>query len=259
LVVDIGGDLLGYVEEGVGEAVLFMHSLGASKVIWAEQVRRFRTRFRCIAADAPGHGESTHRRPIDGDLIVDAHAALLDALGVSHAHVVGVSMGGCWAQQMWRRHPSRVLSLTLCDTFASMADLETPVRMRAQALENVDMRTFGREYAASVFKASPSDAAREALAEAVGSCSKEAYLETARACYRSNTEDVLATITVPTLVITGELDDRIDPSHARHLAETIPGARLVTIEGAGHLPQLDNPAAFDAELEAFLNSIAAVR
>lgn len=254
----VGDDRLAYLEAGSGEAVLFMHSLGTSKETWAEQVRAFSERFRCIAADAPGHGESTHQRPIDGAWIVDAHAGLLDALGIEAAHVVGVSMGGCWAIQMWRRYPACVRSLVLCDTFASMPDPEGVFHGRVEALKHTDMATFGREYAAAVFKGAASDQTRRGVAEDIARCSKEAYLQTAHACYSSNTEDVLATIGAPALIVTGEHDDRIDPANSRHLAAAIPGARLVTIPHAGHLPQLDNPTAFDAALGEFLSE-AAVR
>ena len=253
--VEVMGEQIAYVESGGGEAILFLHSLGASKVIWERQIGHLAGRYRCIAADAPGHGASTRREPIDGERIVEAHVALLDALGVDRAHVVGVSMGGCWAMQMWRAHARRIRSLVLCDTFASMADPEAPVRARAETLAAMEMDAFGREYAQAVFKGAPTEQARRDLADAVAQCSKEAYLETARACYASNAEDLLARIAVPTLVITGALDDRILPTHSEHIAARIPGARLAVIPGAGHLPQLDNPAAFDAVLDAFYASL----
>ena len=253
--VEICGERIAYDEAGSGEAMLFLHSLGASKAIWREQVNRFATRFRCIACDAPGHGESSHRQPIDAASIAACNLALLDALDIPRAHVVGVSMGGCWAMELWRRSPERILSLVLCDTFASMADPQTPIRTREQALASTDMTTFAREYAAVVFKGAPTTAARRALEEAVARCDKGAHLETARACYRSNTEDVLATITVPTLVVTGELDDRVAPANSEHIAACVPGARLSVIPAAGHLPQLDNPAAFDAALESFAGAM----
>ncbi|TAM61865.1 alpha/beta fold hydrolase [bacterium] len=252
--VEAAGERIAYDEAGAGEAVLFLHSLGASKVIWSEQVARCSPQFRCIAADTPGHGESSRRRPIDAAAIVACQLALLDALGVQRAHVVGVSMGGCWAMEIWRRAPGRVLSLTLCDTFAALADPERPIREREQRLAATSMDEFAREYAAAVFRGTPAPAARRGLEEAVAQCDKEAYLQTARACYRSNTEDVLATITVPVLVVTGELDDRVDPEHSRHLAQCIPGALLSVVPAAGHLPQLDNAAAFNAALETFLQA-----
>lgn len=253
--VEVCGERIAYDEAGSGETILFLHSLGASKGIWREQVRRYSKRFRCIACDAPGHGESSHRRQIDAASIVACHVGLLDALDVRRAHIVGVSMGGCWAMELWRSAPERVLSLALCDTFASLADPQAPIRAREQALASTDMATFGREYAAVVFKGSPTEAARRMLEEAVAQCDKEAYLQTARACYRSNTENMLPTITVPTLVITGELDDRVAPANSEFLAAHISGARLAVIPGAGHLPQLDNPAAFDAALEAFIGAV----
>ncbi|TAM74006.1 alpha/beta fold hydrolase [bacterium] len=252
--VEVCGERIAYDEAGSGEAILFLHSLGASKAIWREQLQQCAKRFRCIACDAPGHGESSHRRQIDAASIVACHVGLLDALDVERVHVVGVSMGGCWAMELWRRAPERVLSLVLCDTFASMADPQTPIRAREQALMSTDMATFGREYAAVVFKGSPTAAARHMLERAVAQCDKDAYLQTARACYRSNTEDVLATIAVPTLVVTGKLDDRVAPANSEYLAARIPGASLAAIPGAGHLPQLDNPAAFDAALEAFVGA-----
>ncbi|MDE2571702.1 MAG: alpha/beta hydrolase [bacterium] len=89
-------------------------------------------------------------------------------------------------------------------------------------------------------------------------CSKAAYLETARATFRSNTEDVLKTVTVPALIVTGDRDDRILPANSEHIAREIPGAELAVIPHAGHLPQLDNPAAFEAALAAFLGRTSKV-
>ena len=108
-----------YEESGAGDAILFLHGLGSCAQDWLLQMPVFAERFRVVAPDLAGHGESDkpqgHVRVADlaSDVI-----GLLDALEVSCAHVVGLSLGGCVAQQLALDFPSRVRSLTLVNTFA---------------------------------------------------------------------------------------------------------------------------------------------
>ncbi|MDE2571701.1 MAG: alpha/beta fold hydrolase [bacterium] len=133
LQIEIGGERVAFDQAGSGEALLFLHSLGASRVIWQGMLRAFSARYRCLAPDNLGHGESTRHREIDAGRIVDAHLGLLDALGVRQVHIIGVSMGGCWALEMWRRRPAVARSLVICDSFASVADPESAIRERRRS------------------------------------------------------------------------------------------------------------------------------
>lgn len=253
---DANGETLYYEDRGSGEAVLLLHSLGAWSGMWSGEIERLGARFRCLAPDCRGHGRSTHRGEITRDGIVADAVALLDHVGAGAAHVVGISMGGCWALRLWELHPGRVRSLALCDTFASVADPEGPVRARRQTLERMSMEEYGRRYAADTLRPDADPQLVSALARAVGGVDRQALLETAHACFSTRLEHVLPSVRVPTLVLIGERDERTPLPLSERLAAGIPGASLVVVPGAGHLANLDNPREFDAALEAHLDAAA---
>jgi 3-oxoadipate enol-lactonase len=250
------GEDLYYEDAGSGPAVVLLHSLGTWSGIWAGEVERLRGRFRCLAPDARGHGRSSARGPITRDAIVADIVALLDRVGADAAHVVGLSMGGCWALRLWDLHPGRVLSLALCDTFASVPDPVGPVRSRREQLEKMSMQEYARQYAATTLQPGAAPDVVAGLERAVAGMSRRALLETAEACFTTQLDHVLPTVRVPTLVLIGDRDERTPLPLSERLADGIPGARLVVVSGAGHLSNLDNPREFDAALEAHLAAAA---
>jgi pimeloyl-ACP methyl ester carboxylesterase len=106
-----------YVEQGRGEAVVFIPGLGGDHHLWHHQLPAFAQHFRAIALDPRGAGQSDKPDlPYTIEEMADDVAGLLEALGIERAHVVGASMGGFIAQMFALRHPHRLGRLILCCT-----------------------------------------------------------------------------------------------------------------------------------------------
>jgi len=215
--------------------LVLVHGAGGSRLDWAPELRRL-PGARVIALDLPGHGEST----TPGRDTIDAYGrdvvALLDALAIDRAILVGHSMGGAIAQQVALDWPERVAGLVLLGTGSKLpVDPALPDRIVTEPDAALDwlVEWAWHPSAAPELKAQ----GRQMFASAPRDVARDDY----RACQRFDTRERLAQIAAPTLVIGGE-DDRMVPlKFSRTLAERIPGARLVVIERAGHMFPLEQP------------------
>lgn len=240
--------------------VLFLHGIGGNRTNWRRQLEALSGRYRAAAWDARGYGGSD-----DGpdafaftDFADDVVRAL-DHLGADRAHVVGLSMGGRIALDLWRRHPARVRTLTLADTSAGSKETAAPEKVEAflaarrkPLLEGKTTADIALDVAATL--AGP-EIAPEVHAELIASLSAlraGPYIRTLEAVTRFTGFPDPATIDVPALIIVGE-HDRVAPPHvAQAMADAIPGAEFQIIPGAGHISNLERPDAFDAALLGFL-------
>jgi pimeloyl-ACP methyl ester carboxylesterase len=216
-----------------------------------------------VRFDARGFGASA---PSDGLLtmerIADDARALLDRLGVSTATVCGLSMGGYAALAFARRHPDRLKALVLADTRAG-ADTEEGRANRAALAERV--RHEGSLAAADAMvprllgRTSLSE--RPELADRVrqiilGNPPRGIVDALAGLASRADATPALREIAVPTLVLCGEEDALTPVSEAEALRDAVRGSRLVVVPRAGHLSNMENPAAFNEALRAFLAEAA---
>jgi YbgC/YbaW family acyl-CoA thioester hydrolase len=247
---------------GEGPAVLLVHGYPFDHTIWREQIDGLEG-FRRIAPDLRGMGQSDAPDLGYGIEIYAADlAALLDALDVDQVVLCGLSMGGYIAFEFLRQWRSRVRGLVLMDT-------------RAEP-DSADARR-ARDAAAAVARERGAGAVAEAmLSQVVGpgtlrhrtdlvhrirdmmASTPVAGMVGALAAMRDRRESqtLLPTLAgLPTLVMVGEADGLTPPDQAKAMAQAIPGARFVTISGAGHLPPVEQPAAVTHELRVFLDSI----
>jgi 3-oxoadipate enol-lactonase len=226
-----------------------LHGIGGNRNHWLYQVNFFAQRFRAAAWDARGYGESDD---YEGALDFQDFGAdllrVLDFLGEARAHLVGLSMGGRIARNFALRHPARVRTLTLANTSPgfdalSPAEVLRFVEERRNRTPDSLRRLLGR-------RAPPR--AHEALLNSFHALSNESYLKTLEASVTQDRAAPLEKIAVPTLVITGD-EDRVYPLElTRRMAQRIPGAELVVLEGCGHLSNLEQPERFNEVLLDFL-------
>jgi 3-oxoadipate enol-lactonase len=215
-------------------------------------------RWRCLRADAFGCGSSPAPPPgLTLDRVAAGVLAALDERGVGEVAVVGLSMGGYTAMAMLRQAPQRVRALVLADTRdgadvdAARADrLEMARRVRADGVEPIVEPMLSRLLGAtSREEAHIADPVRSRIrrctAEGVAAC-QEAMAA------RAGSADVLAAVRVPTLVVCGSEDAVTPPAEVEAMAARIPGARFTVVAGAGHLSNLEQPAAFGELLAGFL-------
>lgn len=250
--LDTPAGRLFYTDEGDGPACILVHSLGLSSAMWRSTVARLRGRRRVLAIDCRGHGRST-AESFSFDGVVDDLERLTDTLGIDDADVVGISMGGKIAVLFHARQPDRVRSLVVADSFAGAApDPDARLAETRAKLDALTMPEFGADYMTSRLMPATPAAVHAEFASVIGGMSKTIYLETLREIVTRDVDPLLAGIAVPTLVLVGEHDWSTPLAASQHLAGTIAGALLQVIPEAGHLANLDNPAAFDDAAAGFI-------
>lgn len=263
LIDDVNGTRLNVIEEGAGEVVLFLHGLGGSWREWQPQIDGLSDHYRCIAVEHRGHGRSERTRGrYTIDLFAEDAGALCEALGVTHAHVVGLSMGGMVAQSLALRFPQLVDSLVLVDTAARP---EEPYREGMAAMARFvrdrgydDTASPGGTVAAKSW--SPTtvlerpDIVKDNLRETL-STDPDSYARAAVAVAEFDIADRLAEIAVPTLVLWGDHDVLVPRSSSEELRAGIAGAQLVVVPDAGHLCTLEQPALVNDLLRDFFGQV----
>ena len=246
---------VGYEERGAGSPVVLLHPFPFARGIWSGLTDVLAARHRVIAVDARGFGES----PLGDngyaiDDLADDLAALLADLGITHAAVLGMSMGGYTALAFAIRHPARLAALVLCDTRAAADNADTR-KARDGAIGRIKATGSGPYLDGSLARllspAAPPALVTFLRARAeVRPASLIAGIEALRD--RPDRSGALGAVRVPTLAIRGS-DDQVTPADdMRQMAGAIAGATFVTIPGAGHLSHLEAPGAFEQALTPFL-------
>ena len=243
--------------------VLLLHGVGGGRQAWGDGLAGTGAAlaaagFTVLAVDFPGYGLSAAITPYHLAGLADAVQRLITHLGLGAATLLGHSMGGMVALELAARWPSSVAGLVLASTSPAFghpggdwqqgflqsrfAPLDAGLGMAGLAAPLVALMVAPGAAAATV-------AAAQALMAGVP---ETTYRSALAALVAFDRRAALPHITVPTLVITGEHDHTAAPEVARRMAERIPGARLVTVPDAGHLLPIEQPAAFNAALLAFL-------
>ena len=242
-----------------GPVVTFSHSLAADLGLWAEQVPALLAAgFRVLRTDLRGHGGSTATpAPYTIDLLADDVIEVLDALGIERCHFVGLSIGGMIGQSLGLRHASRLHSLMLCDTQSeSPSDAATfwgPMIAaidEAGSLEPIADRTMGRWLTADYRKAYPGR--WKQIRDTVAGCTPQGYIGCAHAIANFNFTARLGTVTTPVLVACGTQDPRATPEESRHIASLFPNGSYDEFAGARHVPNVEQPDAFNRVLLRWL-------
>jgi len=257
----VGDTEIAFDDVGSGLPVVFLHAFPLNRTMWEPQIGALVAECRCIAIDFRGFGASKLCPPFTVDRYSDDVAAVLDSLQIERAVVVGLSMGGYVAFAMWRRHRARIRALVLCDTRASADNEETAERRRAlidtartqgaTAVANAQisglMGKSSRDKRPDIYDAMHRMMAQTPVEGIVGGL--YALLG------RPDSTPTLETIDVPTLVVVGDEDVITPPKEARRLAEGIAGSRLEVLHGAGHLSNVERPAAFNTVVSEFLGTL----
>jgi pimeloyl-ACP methyl ester carboxylesterase len=260
-----------HVEEtGDGPPVLFVHEFAGDHRSWEPQVRALSRRYRCIAYSARGYPPSDvpeDPAAYSQDRAVADAIAVLEALDVDRAHVVGLSMGGFATLHLGLRHPGRARSLVV----AACGYGAQPERQRAFREEsNVIADAFATEGAAEVAKRYAVGPARVQfqnkdrrgwaefaahLAEhsSAGSAMTMRGVQGARPSLYDLTDE-LAALSVPTLIVAGDEDEGVlEPSLM--LKRTIPASGLAVLPKTGHTVNLEEPELFGRLLERFFADV----
>jgi 3-oxoadipate enol-lactonase len=241
-----------------GRVVLLSNSLMSSHAMWDATVPALADRYRVLRYDTRGHGgTSTTPGPYSIALLADDAAALLDALGIAAAHVVGLSMGGMIAQQLGARYPDKVLSLGLCDTASEMPPRslweERLAIARAQGIAGLAEGTIKRWFTAPFIERAPADI--EKVRHMILGTGVEGYIACASAVRDMAQTTMLLKIAKPTLVMTGRQDPACTVDQSTVLHRMIAGSELVILEEAAHLSNIEQPGAFNLALRGFIDAV----
>jgi pimeloyl-ACP methyl ester carboxylesterase len=246
-----------YQQVGDGPPLVLLHGFSIDSRVWRPQLEILSDGFTVIAWDAPGAGQSSDPPETFGIADwADCLAGLLDAVAVPRAHIVGLSWGGILAQEFWRRHSKRILSLVLADTYAGWAgSLSPPVvaDRLASCLQDASLPSgeFVPRYLPGMFSDLASPETRQELASIMSDLHPIGFRLMALASANTDTRVILPTIRVPTLLIWGGADKRSPLTLAHPIRDAIPGARLAVISGAGHVSNLEQPDRFNALVRDF--------
>jgi pimeloyl-ACP methyl ester carboxylesterase len=169
-------------------------------------------------------------------------------------------MGGYLSFELWRQAPGLVRGLALCDTKAGADTAEAAAGREAFARNALDhgLAWVADQMTPKLLKPQPDPAAVKEVRRLVADGTPAGVAAAQRGmALRPDSFATLATVTVPTLVVVGDEDGLTPPAESETMAAAVKGARLVKIPGAGHLPCLENPAAFTAALVDFVAGLPA--
>ena len=256
------GDLLMHYDiYGTGPPLVLLMGLGCPAALWWLQIEAFAAHFRVIVPDNRGIG-LTEKPAVEYSTaqMADDTAHLLEALGITRAHILGMSMGGAIAQQCALRHPSLVERLVLACTFSETSPYgDAILAIWRTVAEQAGMDALSRvlllqSVTPRFYNAHPERLAK--LCEVFASCPQpvEAYLRQNWACARHRTTEQLARIVAPTLVLAAERDI-LTPSGAMKLIhQHITGSKFIVIPRCGHGFMWEVPDQFNAAVLEFLTS-----
>lgn len=257
--VSVNNVAIHYTESGQGTPLLLLHGLGGSHEIWLPVIPELAKSHRVVAADHRGHGASAKPRgSYSIRLFAEDWLALMGALGIDRAHILGLSMGGAIAMRLGAEHSERVRSLALVDTWAfPHPDFLALLRQRLEALGTGDLAAYAEAAIPQLYSSEFVRANPKALADyraRVTSLDLGTLRSSVQACIDHDMQGRLQTIKAPTLVLVGSEDRLLPPFHSEYLQRSIPGARLSVIKGSGHFPHLERPREFLQALTEFLAS-----
>lgn len=260
---NVNGVELVYELRGTGSPVVMIHGAQGDQTMFAGLASELANRFRILTFDQRGSGLS--QKPdmaYSIAMLADDTAALMEHIGFSTAHIIGVSMGGTIAQELALRHPQKVRSLVLgCTTAggpnairiggssftAAYSTQPMSAKERGQALAEA---AFTKGYLAQHPEVIPAMIA----ARQQRPLDTVALQHRVKATMTHDAYDRLPQIKCPTLVITGKDDALISWENSRILAERILGAELVLLEPAGHCFWLEQPEQSSEAISSFLRA-----
>ncbi|MCX7522263.1 4-carboxymuconolactone decarboxylase [Microbacterium sp. STN6] len=219
-------------------------SLGTTSELWSAVLEQLTGDYRVLRFDLPGHGFSpATREPFTVGELADAVVELVDSVGGGAFHYAGVSLGGAIGLEVAARHPSRVLSLTVFCTGATIGTAESwrerAAQVRASGTASLVAQSASRWFAPG-FLDSEADAGGATL-NALLTVDDESYALCCEALAEHDMTARLGEIAAPTLCVAGEHDQATPSEKLRELARGIPNASYQQVAGVAHLPMLERP------------------
>ncbi|MBN2025458.1 MAG: alpha/beta hydrolase [Actinobacteria bacterium] len=258
----LDGAKVAYEERGKGEAVVFLHGWGSSRKQWLLNLKAVAPRFRAIAVDLPGYGESEesdYTYSLDG--MASFVEAFTSALRLPSFSLVGHSMGGCISIRYTNLNPEKVKKLVLVSTptrSASMGvrvllpgascliSLTYPLRSESVLKWMLYRGVYAPEYQDLDFV--------RTNARANGLATRRALSGSTRMVRRMNLAHELRRITQPTLIVFGDKDKSVNPREALRQRDLLPNPYMTVLTSCAHCPPYERPELFNTVVLDFLQA-----
>jgi len=247
-----------YLDQGEGEVMLLLHGLGSTKADWDNQIQPFSEKFRIIAPDFRGHGNSS--KPLSMKeygigLCSEDMKLLLEGLNISECNVLGFSMGGAVAFDMAVKYPSLFKKMVIVNTAPDFNNLgwfgKKMVIERTLTLKLKGMNPLAKKVANGMFPEPHQKELREAFYARAKSNDVRAYYNSFRTLMRWGIRDEIKNIGIPTLVIASELD--YTPVKLKEeYAKKMPDAKVAVVKNSRHGVTMDQPEEFNKLVLNFL-------
>jgi len=253
-----------YVIDGPEGApwITFSNSLATNVTMWDEQAALLSGDWRVLRYDQRGHGGTdVTAPPYSFDVLVKDVIALWDALGVRRSVFCGLSMGGTTGVGLAVEYGDRLSAFIGCDlryesepAFVKAWD-ERIAMARERGMPGMAGPTTGRWFTEAFAKNPANAATMDKISAMVASTPLDGFIGCSNALQNISYGDKLKRINVPTLFICGEHDPAANASYMRPMKEAVAGSELVVVPDAGHISNMENPAAFNAGLTGFLEKL----
>ena len=250
--IEVNGERLGYLTQGKGPPLVLLHGIGASADLWGGVLGSLGAEYAAYAISLRAHGGSSCNGALLVETLAEDVKAAAEALGLESYHLVGVSLGGAAALSLAAMEPKAIRSLVVCgvglESSQALADEIYGIR---EAVHYLAPEVFAQQVAEAMLVPDTPNRQREALSRSITKLTKQRYLQALEAFSAAQLTAVVKQVKAPILVLRGELDELVSKENADALALSL-GAARAEIAGAGHLANIDNPAAFaDKVLEFF--------
>jgi 3-oxoadipate enol-lactonase len=233
--------------------LILSHSLACTVRMWDPQIAAFKDRYRILAYDMRGHGQSAAPAgPYTLEMLADDVLALMRELKIDRARYVGLSIGGMIGQHLALKEPKRFEKMVLADTGhtqtpETLKQWEERIRIaQTQGMKPLVAGTMERWFTPAFRDMSPA----KKIAELIAGTPVAGYIGCGQAIMKLNTTARLKEIKLPVLAITGEAD--ASAAATRYIGENIPGAKFVSIPNAAHIANVEQAERFNQALREFL-------
>jgi 3-oxoadipate enol-lactonase len=242
--------------------VVFIHGVGGSALAWRPQAETFRAAgYTPLALDLPGYGGRPAIERIDFEEFSDDVEAQIARAGLVRPVLVGHSLGGMIAQTLMRRKPEGYRAVVLVGTSPAFGKPEGDFQKKfvadrlAPLASGRSMPELAAEMINEIIGPAPDPEGKKRAVASMAAVPAATYKACIEAIVRFEERANLGRIRVPVLCLVGEFDSNAPAPMMERMAAKIPGAKFVILPGLGHLPNLENPAAFDAAVLAFLRDL----
>ncbi|NNM73431.1 alpha/beta fold hydrolase [Enterovirga aerilata] len=241
------------------QPVVFLHGIGGGARLWSSQLESFAPRYRAIALDLPGYGGSQPLAETGIRTYAEAVADFLRTLRLASPVLVGHSIGGMIVQTYMADRLGPIRAAVLAQTTPAFGGkdprwAEEFVAARLGPLDRGEtMPSLAPAIAASLLGEDPDPAAFALARDCVAAVPEATWRASVMALVGFDKREALGRISVPTLLIAGSKDQNAPAPTMAKMAERIPGAEYVCLDGIGHLAFAEAPEAFDGAVLDFLN------